>query len=169
MNSRISWQQVKSFLILNSLFTLVLAAPAWAFPTELDFDAPVPNTVPDGDAMGQGTGFTSVQKNSTNTEYNLGQGIDLIPSSSFLQLDILQGSNSGSTNTLKNGLQVAINSQSQPFTIRTRLKGPLNALTTASQQGGIFLGSDQDNYVKLVFIRTNTNQWGLQFLRNIRN
>lgn len=175
MNSRITWKQVRSFLVVNSLFAFVLAAPAWAFPTDLSFDEPVSNTLPDGDQpVGQGTGFDSVQqsvpRDSSFIEYDK-QGIDLVPLSSVLKLKLLGGShfgNANGSNTLKNGLQVPIDSQSQPFTITTRLQGPLGTLNVGGQQAGIFLGSDQDNYVKLVFIRINATpsspaQWGIQF------
>lgn len=131
----------------------------------LNFSNAVLGTVNDFD--GQGTGFTSVQTNSNTTAYDL-NGIDLRPSSSVLVLDTLFGSNAGTTNTLKNGLQVAIDSESQPFTIKTRIKGPLTDLDTPSQQAGIFLGLNQDNYIKLVFIR-NATGYNIQFFEEHRN
>lgn len=128
----------------------------------LDFSAAIPGTVQDKN--GSGTGFTSVQPNTAGNQYNPAQ-IELSPTTGTLVLTATQGSNA-SANTLKNGLQVGINA-TQPFTITTRLKGPFTNLTTASQQGGIFLGSSQDNYVKLVIINSSsgTNGLGLQFFQ----
>ena len=128
----------------------------------LDFSSAISGTVLDKD--GQGTGFSSVQANTANNAYDLGR-IDLNTSASSLVLTATQGSNA-SANTLKNGLQLPINS-TESFTASTRLKGPFTNLTTTAQQGGIFLGSSQDNYVKLVISNASsgTNGLGLQFFQ----
>jgi hypothetical protein len=131
--------------------------------TTLDFSSAVNGTLLDKD--GQGTGFTSVQPNTVDNGYDLGR-IDLNTSASSLVLTGTQGSNGGSANTLKNGLQVGVDATEQ-FTISTRLKGPLTNLNNAYQQGGIFLGPSQDDYVKLVIINTSSgsNGLGLQFFQ----
>lgn len=128
----------------------------------LDFSAPIPNTTQDKNS--NGTGFTSVQSNTAGNQYDPNL-IELNPTAGTLILTATQGSNA-TANTLKNGLQVEINA-TQPFTITTRLKGPFTNLTTASQQGGIFLGSSQNNYVKLVIINSSSgvNSLGLQFFQ----
>lgn len=130
-------------------------------PTDvtLDFSSAISGTLLDKD--GQGTGFTSVQPNTANNAYDLGR-IDLNTSASSLVLTGTQGSHGGSTNTLKNALQAGIDA-TVPFSISTRIKGPLTNLNAAYQQGGIFLGPSQDNYVKLVIVNTGTSGLGLQF------
>lgn len=128
----------------------------------LDFSSTISSTVLDKD--GEGTGFTSVQANTANNAYDLGR-IDLNTSASTLVLTATQGSNA-SANTLKNALQVPIDATGS-FTVSSRLKGPFTNLTTSAQQGGIFLGSDQDNYVKLVIVNatSGTSGLGLQFFQ----
>ncbi len=130
-------------------------------PTDvtLDFSSAISGTLLD--KYGQGTGFTSVQPNTANNAYDLGR-IDLNTSASSLVLTGTQGSHGESTNTLKNALQTGIDA-TVPFSISTRIKGPVANLNAAYQQGGIFLGSSQDNYVKLVIINTGTSGLGLQF------
>lgn len=131
-------------------------------PTDvnLDFSSAISGTLLDKD--GEGTGFTSVQANTANNAYDLGR-IDLNPSASTLVLTGTQGSHGGSNNTLKNALETPISSSTGPFTISTRLKGPFTSLTTIAQQGGIFLGPDQDNYVKVVVTNSGALGLGLQF------
>lgn len=114
----------------------------------LDFSSKIPGTVLDKDD--QGTGFTSVQPNNNGDQYDPSR-IDLNPTSGTLVLRATKGSNAGKANTLKNTLSVGINAN-QAFTVTTRLKGPLTNLKTAVQQGGIFLGSSQDNYAKLIVV-----------------
>ncbi len=125
----------------------------------LDFSSALGGTVLDKD--GEGTGFTSVQANAANNAYDLGR-IDLNTSASSLVLTATQGS-IASTNSLKNGLQLPLDSASEWFTVSTRLKGPFNNLTSPVQQGGIFVGSDQNNYVKLVIVNSGASGLGLQF------
>lgn len=128
----------------------------------LDFSSAIPGTIQDKNS--RGTGFTSVQSNTSGTQYAPSR-IELNPTAGNLVITATQGSNA-TANTLKNGLQVAINA-TVPFTISTRLKGPFTNLTNAVQQGGIFLGSSQDNYVKLVIINSSSgsNGLGLQFFQ----
>lgn len=109
----------------------------------LEFSAPVSGTILDQD--GEGTGFTTVQGNNLGNQ-KAPSLIDLKAGS--LVLTATEGTSVGSTNTLKNALQVGLN-PNQTFTISTRLKGPLTDLTTTSQ-AGIFFGPDDDNYVRLV-------------------
>lgn len=130
-------------------------------PTDLtlDFSAAISGSLLDKDL--EGTGFSSVQANSTGNPYDLGR-IDLNTSTSSLILTATQGSNTD-VNTLKNALETGIDAVTQPFTISSRLQGPFTNLTTAAQQGGIFFGPNQDNYVKLVIINNGTKGLGLQF------
>lgn len=122
----------------------------------LDFSAAVPGTI--SDKNGLGMGFTSVQPNKDNNQHDPSR-LELKTTNSVLVVTATQGSNA-TANTLKNGLQVAINA-TLPFTIGTRLRGPFTNLTTAVQQGGIFLGSNQDNYVKLAIINLSSGIGGI--------
>jgi hypothetical protein len=135
---------------------------AQATDLTLDFVAAVPGTIQD--KLGQGTGFTSVQPNKNNNQYDSSR-IELKTADSVLVVTATQGSNA-SANTLKNGLQVAIDA-TRHFTISARLRGSLTNLVTAVQQGGIFLGSNQDNYVKLVIanLSSGVSGLGIQFFQ----
>ena len=125
----------------------------------LNFSSASPGTLIDKD--GEGTGFTSVQTNMAGDEYDASR-INLDPTSGTLVLTGTQGSTSA--NTLKNALQLPIDATAA-FTTSTRLKGPFTNLTTSDQQGGIFLGLNQDNYAKLVIVNSgsSTSDLGLQF------
>ncbi|OKH25454.1 Kelch repeat-containing protein [Chroogloeocystis siderophila] len=114
----------------------------------LDFATAVPGSV--ADKNGLGTGFTSVQANSSGDAYDLSL-INLDTASSSLVLTATQGSNAAANN-LKNALQVAVDTITQPFRISTRIKGPVTNLNAAYKQGGIFVGANQDNYAKLVVV-----------------
>ncbi|MBC8123608.1 MAG: hypothetical protein H7Y22_17445, partial [Gemmatimonadaceae bacterium] len=129
-------------------------------PVDLEFSSVVGGTVADKD--GEGTGFTSVQPNAAGDQYQPGR-INLNPGGGILSLTATQGSNT-SSNSLKNGLQLPIDA-TRPFVVRARLKGPFTNLTSAFQQGGIYLGSNQNNYVKFVIINSSsgTGGLGLQF------
>ncbi|NJO94069.1 MAG: hypothetical protein HC820_06395 [Hydrococcus sp. RM1_1_31] len=129
---------------------------AQAADIALDFSSAVPGTI--SDKNGLGTGFTSVQPNKNNNQHDPSR-IELKTADSILIVTATQGSNA-SANTLKNGLQVAIDA-TRPLTISARLRGPFSNLATAVQQGGIFLGSNQDNYVKLVIINLSSGIGGI--------
>ena len=122
----------------------------------LDFSSAIPNTVLDKDD--QGTGFTSVQSNKNSNQYDPSR-IDLDPLTGTLVLTATKGSNANNDNTLKNALQVGLDA-TEPFIISTRLLDPFDNLTAAYQQGGIFIGSNQDNYSKLVGININQGNSG---------
>jgi hypothetical protein len=124
----------------------------------LDFSSKIPSTVQDKDE--QGTGFTSVQPNKNGDQYEPSR-INLNAKSGTLVLRATKGSNAGKANTLKNTLSVGINAN-QAFTVSTRLKGPLTNLKTAVQQGGIFLGSSQDNYAKLIVVNDGSGKKDLR-------
>lgn len=126
----------------------------------LEFSSPVPGTILDKD--GQGTGFTTVQGNKAGNQ-KVPSLIDLKAGS--LALTATKGTSVGGINTLKNALQVGLNSN-QTFTVSTRVKDPLLDLTTASQ-AGIFFGPDDDNYVKLVAAKSGNNGLRIQLFREV--
>ncbi|AGY56527.1 hypothetical protein [Gloeobacter kilaueensis] len=136
---------------------------------KLFFQGPVSGTL--ADANGQGTGFTSTQRNKNDTftstpSYNPSLlRLDPTSGSGILYITTTSGSPSGTTNTLVNGLQLAFNGQSAPFTATGTLAGPLTQLTTPYQQGGIFLGPDQDNYIKLVAYAQGSGKVGIAFVQ----
>ena len=121
-------------------------ASAIAAPNvQFEFDAPAAGTIADKD--GEGTGFTSVQPNKNGTEYkplllDLGGGALAVNSTVG---DI------GNPDTQDNALQVTFDG-TEGYTVSSTLKGPLPIVAQANsfQSAGIFVGSDFDNYVKLV-------------------
>ena len=144
-----------------------LTATQWTFTTAtpatgiaLEFDAARPGTVLDKDA--EGTGFTSVQPNLAGDQYDPAR-IDLQPTGQ-LQLTGTAGTNTAA-NTLKNALRVSFVG-TQPFTVSSRLVGPLTTLVAATQQGGIYVGPGQDDYVKVVASHNGTTNL-IQFFREI--
>jgi len=129
-------------------------------PFSLEFDGSRPGTILDKD--GEGTGFTWVQPNTAGNEYQPGL-IDLRPAEGLLYLTTTGTSAAGGPyegdNTLVNGLQTQFNAATGSFTITVRLKGPLSSYNTPNDQGGIYFGPDQDNYVKLVAIAQSDGQY----------
>ena len=127
----------------------------------LDFSSALPETVLDKN--GKGTGFAEVIPNKDDNQYAPSL-INLDQTTGTLVLTATKGT-IGPDNTLKNGLFVPIDG-SKTFTVSSRLKGPFTDLTADGQQGGIFLGSDQDNYVKLVITNTGSGSKdiGIKFL-----
>ena len=59
------------------------------------------------------------------------------------------GSNTGTDNSLVNGLCTPFDGRSGKFVVNTRLIGPLNTFTKAYQQGGVMFGPNQGNFLKL--------------------
>ncbi|HWE03866.1 MAG TPA: Ig-like domain-containing protein [Tepidisphaeraceae bacterium] len=136
---------------------------ASTLPFVLNFNASAGGVV---DAAGQGTGFTGVQANRLGTQLqpNL---IHLLPASGELDItttgNSTAGSNYGTDNTGVNALQTQFDATTSGFTITTRLKGPLSQLSAAYEQGGVFFGPDQDNYIKFVALDDSTQGQILQF------
>lgn len=117
------------------------------------------------DVGGRGTGFTWAQPNKSGTEYRPAL-VDLRTADGVLNLtpagSLMAGGPWENDNTLVNGLQTAFDA-TRGFTVTTRLKGPLGFINTASEQGGLLFGPDQDNYIKLVAVAQPTGQF-LQFI-----
>lgn len=126
----------------------------------LDFSSTNSGTLTDQD--GQGTGFTSVQPNKDESQEELydDSRVELNPTAGTLSLTAEQGSDA-STNTLENALQLPI-AATQPFEISTRLTGLTADPITADQQGGIFVGPSQDDYVKLAVVGSDDTDGGLE-------
>ena len=137
-----------------------------SLPFVLEFDGPAGGL---NDKHGEGTGFTWVQPNKNNNEYqpNL---IDLVTAQGVLNLTTAGSSTTGSNweddNTLVNALHTQFDATSGSFTIAARLKGSpnLSFIDIASEQGGIIFGPDQDNFVKLVALGQGSGGQFLQFI-----
>jgi hypothetical protein len=151
--------------------------PSWqqALPGDpslsLGFDSVLPNTVKDG--TGQGTGFASVEDNALDEPllptYAPAYQPSLVQESTAtgtLTLTSTAGSSQGADNTQLNALQLPFDGIDAPFTVQARLLGPLTQLSDGSQQAGVFLGVDQDHYVKLIVSATPSGPslqlWGEQ-------
>ena len=127
------------------------------------------------DKDGQGTGFTRVQNNRLDTAGTFSNSykaslIDLDTAAGVLNVttsgNATSGGNFNGDNTLVDALETQFDATSSGFKITARLNGPLSFINTPSEQGGIYFGPDQDNYVKLVAISQasgSTNQQYLQF------
>ncbi|MBC8162413.1 MAG: PKD domain-containing protein, partial [Roseiflexaceae bacterium] len=123
----------------------------------LEFDkSSYPGTLTDKD--GETIGFPETQRNKSDTttpqnaptsSYNAnllnldtaGQGTLTIRTST--------GSNTGTDNSLVNGLCSPFDGRSGKFVVSTRLIGPLTSFTKAFQQGGVMFGPNQGNFLKL--------------------
>ena len=105
------------------------------------------------DVNGVGTGFTLVQPNKNANQY---QPKLIHLNTALKQLELTSqgtpttGSNYGTDNTMVDGLETKFNASTSGFTVTARLKGPLSQLNANYDTAGIFLGPDDDNYVKLV-------------------
>ena len=133
-------------------------------PIALSFGGPVAGTV--ADAAGAGTGFTSVQPNKSGTEYQPGL-VQLRTDQNQLSLTTTGTGAAGGSwegdNTLVNAVQTGFDATAGAFTVTARLAAPLSIFASPSQQGGVFFGPDQDNYVKLVAV-SQPNGQVLQFV-----
>ena len=137
-----------------------------ALPYVLEFDAPV-----DGlhDKDGEDVGLTRVQVNKNGlAASNLPANVDLRTDLGVLQVTSsgtsLAGSNYNNDNTLTNALETQFDGTTAGWQVSTRLVGPLGFLDRASEQGGIFFGPDQDNYVKIVAsVTTSSNIASVEF------
>ena len=126
---------------------------------QLEFDAAVAGTLADKD--GQGTGFRSTQPN----ERDVTVGSDSYLAS-LLDLDTTaggslrvtssgtatEGTNGGNDNTLVNGLRLPFDGTGDPFSVVARIAGPVTQYDEGSEQAGVQLGNDQDNFVKVAVI-----------------
>jgi hypothetical protein len=118
--------------------------------------------IPDG--AGTGTGFTYVDPPTNGVGYNpanltvdSGAGVLAITTSAGLQY---QGANA-----LDNALGVGIDAASEATVLMTTLLAP-PAGTGSFEQAGLWFGNDEDNYVKLVLLSTETGP-KIQFLLEV--
>jgi hypothetical protein len=89
------------------------------------------------------TGFTGVLANTAGNQCAPSK-IAFVPGG----LSLTSTSGQLANNDQQNALYRNFNA-SKDFTITTRLRGPINQLTTNYQQAGAFFGPDQNNFVKV--------------------
>ncbi|MCS7034412.1 MAG: choice-of-anchor D domain-containing protein, partial [Phycisphaerae bacterium] len=152
-----AWMPVLEGLEIRKLFGIDTIQ---SLPFLLDFSTDRGELI---DRDGQGTGFTRVQVNSNATSSYVASLIDLDTTAGVLRLtttgNATNGGNSGSDNSLVNALETQFDGTTSGFTIQARLLGPLSYMNDPFEQGGIYFGPDQDNYVKLVAIRTSNGNF----------
>ena len=101
------------------------------------------------------TGFTGVQI-TNGVSRTIRPNISVGAAGGFTSLLSHVGTNAGSTNTQANALQIGFDSR-RPFKIETRVTEPfIGRIPAGNQAVGLFMGQDQDNYIKLV-ITANKN------------
>jgi hypothetical protein len=138
-----------------------------ALPFVLEFNAPAADGLHDKDAQDIGLTRVQVNKNGQAASY-LPANLDLDTAAGVLKVTTTgtstAGSNYNNDNTLTNAVETQFDATTSGFTITTRLRGPLDFLDRASEQGGIYFGPDQDNYVKLVAsVTTAANVASVEF------
>jgi hypothetical protein len=130
--------------------------------TALDFNGPVTGTLPD--AAGAGTGFRGVQVNSLGDQ---SQPSRLAVANGALNVlaygTATAGSNSATDNTMVNALQLPFDASVEPFTVSSRLVGPLSTYASTGRAAGIYVGLNQDDFVKYQVVG-QSNQPRLQLL-----
>jgi glucose/arabinose dehydrogenase/N-acetylneuraminic acid mutarotase len=105
------------------------------------------------DSKGLGTGFTYVDPPSNGTGY-LRENLNIDLDAATLDITTTAGLASGQSNSLDNALGVGINAASQVTLLSTTL-GPVPAGTGKFEQAGLWLGNDEDNYVKVMVYSTS--------------
>jgi hypothetical protein len=130
-------------------------------PFELDFTRDHGGL---GDRAGIGTGFTYTPPSggsgyvADNIAVNVGAGT--------LTITTTQGIAYRATNTLDNALSVGLPPSSRPFVIKTTVLRPPPG-TRNYEQAGLWFGSDQDNYLKLVVISMRKGGTKIQALLEV--
>ncbi len=138
--------------------TLLCEAVAVDTPFTLDFLADAGGY---DDAAGVGTGFTSVQPSSVGGAHEPSR---LAVGGGALAITASPGIQYKAVNTLDNGLQVGVDASAGVTTIEATVVAP-TAPASNSQQVGLFLGPDEDDYVKLVVAAGGSDRLKVQLLR----
>ncbi|MTD16945.1 choice-of-anchor D domain-containing protein [Nakamurella sp. YIM 132087] len=126
---------------------------------KLDFATAVATTLVDKD--GQGTGFLSTQPNKLDTTVGSDSYkaslLDLVtgtPGTLAVSSSgtATAGTNGSNDNTLANGLQLPFDGSGGAYSVSGRVLGSLAEMNAGSEQQGIMVGTDQDNFVKVAAI-----------------
>jgi hypothetical protein len=134
------------FLLVNAQPAVAAAARPGDATLALDFSSARVGTI--ADKAGLGTGFTSVQANSGGTQYLPGN-LSLDTSTGRLRVVTTAGTNTNTTNTQQNALQLSFDASRSRFQVQSRFTGPFTAINLGSDQQAIYVGPDQDNYFKV--------------------
>ncbi|HUR18796.1 MAG TPA: Ig-like domain-containing protein [Acidimicrobiales bacterium] len=134
------------FLLTNAAPELTPGPAAGSAATNLGFGTSVTGTVADKD--GEGTGFTGVQANAASNQY-VPSLIDLDTTAGVLRLTSTGDTNTNSTNTQRNALELSYDATRRKTRVQTRLLGPTTDLNSGFQQKAVYFGPDQNNYFKL--------------------
>jgi hypothetical protein len=130
-----------------------LVAP---LPYELDFGS---NHGGVPDRHGVGTGFTYVDPPQTGGGFEPGR---LLTGDGTLRITTGPGIAYRADNTLENGLAVGVPAAARVFSVETTIDRPPRG-SGRYEQGGLWLGTGQDNYLKLVVI-SQGGRIGVQLL-----
>jgi hypothetical protein len=122
---------------------IAAAAPSPAFATRLDFESDHGGIL---EGKGMGTGFTHIAKPETGTGY---ASDFLAIEDGLLRMTTRPGIQWKDANSLVNGLGIGVPAGAAVYTAQTTLIDP-PAGTRRYEQGGLWIGDDQDNYAKFV-------------------
>ena len=132
-----------------------------ALPYQLDFNRPKGGLL---DRDGTGTGFTWAQPNGAGNEFST-RHLDLKIGVGILRL-YSQGTAWKEANTLVNALTTRFSASSRAWVVGARVNGTIPQIDEVGEEGGIIIGPDQDNYVKLVASHNGSVNM-IQFFREI--
>ncbi|MFQ5879009.1 MAG: fibronectin type III domain-containing protein, partial [Dehalococcoidia bacterium] len=104
------------------------------------------------DANGVGTGFTYIDPPTNGTGY-IPQNLVVDTAAGTLQVTTTAGSALGSANSQDNALGVGVDAPSQTTIFSATLLGPPVG-TGNDEQAGLWFGTGEDDYVKLVVVST---------------
>jgi hypothetical protein len=138
-------------LLLTNATPELVKAPA---AVSLGFDASVASTVVDRD--GEGTGFSSVQANTTGDQHQP-SALDL--TGGTLRVTSGAGTNEGATSTQANALTATVDASRSDTLVQARLVDPLADLTLTGQRKGIWFGPGPDDNVSVVVERRDTGTY----------
>jgi hypothetical protein len=79
----------------------------------------------------------------------------LNPSTGTFLVTTSNGTNTGSMDTLVNGLQMNFDGSVDSFIVSANILGPLGMIDEGKEQAGIMYGNDHDNFIKLVITANN--------------
>jgi beta-glucanase (GH16 family) len=121
------------------------------------------------DANGTGTGFTMVQSSTSGT-YKPSRLTVSTASPGTLAIATTAGlqykTAAAGGNSLDNALGVGVASAGRTVTVKTTLASVPTG-TGSAEQGGVWLGSGQDDYVKLVVVSRSASTVSVQLLREV--
>lgn len=129
----------------------------------LDFNTSYPGSLTD--AIGTTIGFTSTQRNTSDTSApsassSYARSLLSMNTSGLgtLRITTSAGTNEGTgtgVNNLVNGAQLTFDGRTAKFNVTGTIVGPVDNLNDGARQAGIMFGPDQDNFIKLAVVNAN--------------